>query len=175
MSYNHTGLNAATTYKYRVRAYKKANGTTVYSSYTSAVKATTKKAVSGKIKGSNVNFRKGASISKAKIAQLKKGKNVTLTGKSGSWYKVKASIKGKSKTGYILDDYVKITSRQAKVNATNVNVRKGPGTSYKKVTTLTKGTEISVIGTRGSWYKISFSVKGKKKTGYMLTSYVSIL
>lgn len=175
VSYNHTGLNAATTYKYRVRAYKKANGTTVYSSYTSAVKATTKKAVSGKIKGSNVNFRKGASISKAKIAQLKKGKNVTLTGKSGSWYKVKASINGKSKTGYILDDYVKITSRQAKVNATNVNVRKGPGTSYKKVTTLTKGTEISVIGTRGSWYKISFSVKGKKKTGYMLTSYVSIL
>ena len=175
VSYNHTGLNAATTYKYRVRAYKKANGTTVYSSYTSAVKATTKKAVSGKIKGSNVNFRKGASISKAKIAQLKKGKNVTLTGKSGSWYKVKASINGKSKTGYILDDYVKITSRQAKVNATNVNVRKGPGTSYKKVTTLTKGTKISVTGTKGSWYKISFSVKGKKKTGYMLTSYVSIL
>ena len=175
VSYNHTGLNAATTYKYRVRAYKKANGTTVYSSYTSAVKATTKKAVSRKIKGSNVNFRKGASISKAKIAQLKKGKNVTLTGKSGSWYKVKASINGKSKTGYILDDYVKITSRQAKVNATNVNVRKGPGTSYKKVTTLTKGTKISVTGTKGSWYKISFSVKGKKKTGYMLTSYVSIL
>lgn len=175
VSYNHTGLNAATTYKYRVRAYKKANGTTVYSSYTSAVKATTKKAVSGKIKGSNVNFRKGASISKAKIAQLKKGKNVTLTGKSGSWYKVKASINRKSKTGYILDDYVKITSRQAKVNATNVNVRKGPGTSYKKVTTLTKGTKISVTGTKGSWYKISFSVKGKKKTGYMLTSYVSIL
>lgn len=175
VSYNHTGLNAATTYKYRVRAYKKANGTTVYSSYTSAVKATTKKAVSGKIKGSNVNFRKGASISKVKIAQLKKGKNVTLTGKSGSWYKVKASINGKSKTGYILDDYVKITSRQAKVNATNVNVRKGPGTSYKKVTTLTKGTKISVTGTKGSWYKISFSVKGKKKTGYMLTSYVSIL
>lgn len=175
VSYNHTGLNAATTYKYRVRAYKKANGTTVYSSYTSAVKATTKKAVSGKIKGSNVNFRKGASISKAKIAQLKKGKNVTLTGKSGSWYKVKASINGKSKTGYILDDYVKITSRQAKVNATNVNVRKGPGTSYKKVTTLTKGTKISVTGTKGSWYKISFSVKGKKKTGYMLTSYISIL
>ena len=175
VSYNHSGLNAATTYKYRVRAYKKANGTTTYSSYATAVKATTKKAVSGKIKGSNVNFRKGASTSKAKIAQLKKGKNVTLTGKSGSWYKVKASINGKSKTGYILDDYVKITSRQAKVNATNVNVRKGPGTSYKKVTTLTKGTKISVTGTKGSWYKISFSVKGKKKTGYMLTSYVSIL
>lgn len=175
VSYQHTGLNAATTYQYRVRAYKKANGTTTYSSYASAVKATTKKAVSGKIKGSNVNFRKGASTSKAKIAQLKKGKKVALIGKSGSWYKVKASINGKSKTGYILDDYVKITSRQAKVNATNVNVRKGPGTSYKKVTTLTKGTKISVTGTKGSWYKISFSVKGKKKEGYMLTSYVSIL
>lgn len=175
VSYSHTGLNAATTYKYRVRAYKKANGTTTYSSYASAVKATTKKSVSGKVKGSNVNFRKGASTAKAKIAQLKKGKKVTLIGKSGNWYKVKANINGKRKIGYILDDYVKITSCQAKVNATNVNVRKGPGTSYKKVANLTKGTKISVTGTKGSWYKISFSVKGKKKTGYMLTSYVSIL
>lgn len=174
-SYKNTGRSAATTYQYRIRAYKKGNGKTTYSSYSNVVTATTRKAATGKVTGSNVNFRKSASTNAARITQLKKGKTLSLTGKSGGWYKVKAKINGKIKTGYVSDDYVKITSRPAKVKASNVNVRKGPGTSYGKVDILQKGTKVSVTGSKNGWYKITFTKKNKQKTGYMLTSYVSLL
>jgi hypothetical protein len=47
--------------------------------------------------------------SKAKILKkLKKGSKVTITGKSGSFYKVTLKIKGKTKVGYVLKTSIKV-------------------------------------------------------------------
>lgn len=108
LSYKQTGMNAGTTYKYRMRAYKKSNGKTTYSSYTSAVKATTKKAVAAKVKATDVNVRKGPGTTYGKVTMLPKGAKISVTGSRGSWYKVKFKQNKKEKKGYMLTTYIKL-------------------------------------------------------------------
>lgn len=70
------------------------------------------------------------------------------------------------------------TPRSASVNASNLNVRSGPGTSYSAVAKLSKGTAVTVIGEKNAsdgalWYEIRFSASnGAETTGYVLNSYV---
>lgn len=69
------------------------------------------------------------------------------------------------------------TERSAKVNASTLNVRSGPGTANSLVTKLAKGTAVTVInettGTDGKlWYQIRFSSGQGTATGYVLGSYI---
>lgn len=69
------------------------------------------------------------------------------------------------------------TERSAKVNASTLNVRSGPGTANSLVTKLAKGTAVTVInektGTDGKlWYQIRFSSGQGTSTGYVLGSYI---
>ena len=66
------------------------------------------------------------------------------------------------------------TARQATINASSLNVRSGPGTSYSRVTNLSKGASVTVINeTTGSdgklWYQIRLS---NGSTGYVLGTYI---
>lgn len=71
------------------------------------------------------------------------------------------------------------TERSAKVSATTLNVRSGPGTSNASVARLNKNSAVTVIGeTTGSdgklWYQIRFTgTGGQTATGYVLGTYVS--
>ena len=68
--------------------------------------------------------------------------------------------------------------RTASVNATNLNVRTGPGTSYPSAGKLSKGTAVTVIGEQTAadgvlWYQIRFSGSGgAEATGYVSGSYI---
>ncbi|MGN0159297.1 MAG: SH3 domain-containing protein [Brotaphodocola sp.] len=70
------------------------------------------------------------------------------------------------------------TARSATINASSLNVRSGPGTSYSKVDSLTRGTAVTVINeTAGSdgrvWYQIRFTGSGGvSSSGYVLNTYV---
>lgn len=66
----------------------------------------------------------------------------------------------------------------AKVNATTLNVRSGPGTSYSVAGKLTNGTTVTILGeTTGTdgktWCKIQFTGStGSQSIGYVLSSYL---
>ena len=60
----------------------------------------------GKVTGSTVNLRKGASTSNSVIVVLPKGTAVTVIDSTGSWYKIKATYKGKNYTGYMSATYI---------------------------------------------------------------------
>lgn len=69
------------------------------------------------------------------------------------------------------------TERSATINASSLNVRSGPGTSYSQVGHLYKDTPVTVInettGTNGSlWYQIRYSAGGGTATGYVLSTYL---
>jgi len=70
------------------------------------------------------------------------------------------------------------TERVATVNASSLNVRSGPGTSYSQVTRLDKGASVTVIGESNAsdgklWYQIRFTGSGGvQTTGYALSTYV---
>ena len=125
----------------------------------------------------SVNLRKSASTKSARLATIKKGKKITILKTSGSWLKVKYD----GKTGYVYKTYVnkQFTTKDYSGKftlKTNLNVRKGPGTSFVKAGTLKKGTVVTVKGkTSNGWYTITY----KGATRYIsasskyLTKYVA--
>lgn len=70
------------------------------------------------------------------------------------------------------------TERSATVNASSLNVRSGPGTTYSVVTKLTNGAAVTVIDEKTAsdgalWYQIRFnSSGGAALTGYVSKSYL---
>ena len=57
-----------------------------------------------------------------------------------------------------------------KVNV-RLNVRKGPGTSYRIAGTLTHGTQVEVLGASGSWSQI----RTESLEGYVMTTYLKMI
>lgn len=118
------------------------------------------------VSGSSVNFRSGPSTSYKSYGMLPVGTEVTVLEYTNStWYKVKYN----DEVGYIHTNYLveKITtplgSDEYIVLGSTVNVRKGPSTSYGKITSLKRGTRVKVTGTKNNWYKVSIN----NKTGYI--------
>ena len=70
------------------------------------------------------------------------------------------------------------TARSATINASSLNVRSGPGTSYSRVDKLTRGAAVTVTnestGSDGrTWYQIRFTgSNGTTSSGYVLNTYV---
>lgn len=68
-------------------------------------------------------------------------------------------------------DEIKVKTKKAVKGATksqNINLRKSASVSSKKLGTLKKkGTKVTVIGSCGSWYRLSVKINGKLRTGYI--------
>lgn len=70
------------------------------------------------------------------------------------------------------------TARSATVNASSLNVRSGPGTTYSVVAKLSQGTAVTVINEKSAsdgalWYEIRFSgSQGAETTGYALHRFI---
>lgn len=80
---------------------------------TTAKKTTTTTTKTGWVTASSLAVRKKASDSAAKVTTLKKNAQVTITGTSGNWYKVKVG----SVTGYVKKAYIS-TSKVVSSNVT---------------------------------------------------------
>lgn len=117
-----------------------------------------------------LNVRSSASASASRVASLKKGSYITLMEKSGSWWKVEYA---KGKYGYCHSDYITIvqgTPVSVNTGGGNLNVRSGPGTSYGRTATLTKGETVLYLSTTGGWSRVLYH---GTKTGYVSAQYLS--
>lgn len=56
------------------------------------------------------------------------------------------------------------------VTASSLNLRKAASTDSKVVTTLREGASVTINGTSGSWYKVTY----RGKTGYVFKKYIKI-
>lgn len=113
-SYTDSTVDSGTAYKYKIRAYKKTDSRTFYSSSYSSVlsvttsgEATTRKGYVN-ITDGFLNIRKSASTSADVVAQLENGTALTILATSGDWYKVSFKLDGETITGYGHKDYIKI-------------------------------------------------------------------
>ncbi len=140
----------------------------------------------------NMNVREEPSVSSARVGGAKEGDTFTITGDDGTW----VSITFNGKKAYLKKSYLIITYKFKKVTAvgtssssssssssetktgtvtaSSLKVRAGAGTSYDVITTVSKGTKLTITGSSGNWYKISIKVDGSKKTGYVSKDYVSV-
>jgi uncharacterized YkwD family protein len=107
---------------------------------------------------SSVNFRSAPNTSSSSIIKtLPKGTAVKMVAEIDNFYVVQTKT---NEIGYISKSYVKATSTPpagaatyynlsaytATVNSSGTIVRGGPSTSFRKVTSLSKGTTVQVIG-----------------------------
>jgi len=135
----------------------------------------------GYINASGVNFRTGPSTRYTSQGKLDKNTALTVTATSGNWYQVTLSSSGKS--GYVYKTYVTLgaaatptpapaSGAPGYINASGVNFRTGPSTSYKSNGKLDKNTALTLLGISGSWYKVKITSTGKN--GYVFAKYVTL-
>ena len=146
---------------------------------------------------SSLNVRKSAKTSAKSLIKIPKNTKVSIKGitqKSGKyWYKVKVTYNKKTKTGYVLADYIKVTRNTSSSNnnsnsnsstakagyvndkvSTYLNVRKSASLTGSILLRIPKKTVVSVLATTGSWYKVKTSYGGKTVTGYAAKEYITI-
>ncbi|MCC8022232.1 MAG: SH3 domain-containing protein [Clostridiales bacterium] len=66
-----------------------------------------------------------------------------------------------------------VTAYQVSVNTETLNVRSTPSTSGTLLTTVSRGTALTVSATNGDWLKVSFTKNGSTVTGYVSGAYVT--
>ncbi len=159
-----------------VSGYMLASLLKVYSATSATVNVTTASGTA--VTSRDVNLRTGPGYNYSVLYLTPKGTTVTLTGKSGNWYRV--SIGGT--TGYMLASLLKVNAAGTTANVTvtaasgtavtsrDVNLRTGPGYDYSIIYLTPKGTTVTLTGKSGNWYRVS--VGGT--TGYMLASLLKV-
>ena len=131
-----------------------------------------------------LNVRSGAGTNYSVIGSLSNGAKVEIVETSGSWYKIKYG----SGYGYISKDYVTVssssnsgssssssssttTTQSGTVKASGgLNVRSGAGTSYSVIGSLSNGSQVEIVETSGSWYKIKYG----SGYGYVSKDYILV-
>ncbi len=133
----------------------------------------------GRITSSGVNMRIGPGTSYTSLKKLSKDTGIYITTKTGSWYSVIVGSIG----GYVHEDYVEVTGSVVKdevetsgatgrgVTTGKVRLRKGPGTGSESITTLSKGTELTLYGISNGWYSAKLS---DGTAGYVSSKYVKV-
>ena len=108
--------------------------------------------------GSNLRLRSNPSTNSLVVDVAPKGEVVVVVSQEGDWYKVIYNLQ----EGYMHSDYVSVLTKEnaelgyGSVNAYDVNLRSGAGTSYNVVTQADKGDKVYIVGLNTGWYKVIF-------------------
>ena len=121
--------------------------------------------VTTKYAGSTVNIRAGAGTNYNAIAAVTRGTRLSVLSTANGWYQV--SVPSKGVTGYISASYVSL-GLSARTTG-NVNFRTGAGTGYERISTIAKGSKITVLSVGEKWSQVSYN----GKTGYISNAYWS--
>ena len=106
------------------------------------------------------SVRSGPSTAYSQLYTLNVGQSITAYTSNGDWLQITAP--GSWSDSYIYRQLIRFYNRATATG--NVNIRKGPGTSYAKVGVLYKGLSVTLLATDGKFCRVD--------TGYTI-AYVS--
>lgn len=128
-----------------------------------------------------LNVRAGAGTNYPVVTWVADGDKIDIVQEGASWSKIKVVKNGK--TGYIKNAYIENhsggtptdpgtigTATAGSVSGNGVNLRTGPGTSYDKIVSLSKGAKVKIWSESGNWYYVTTSGNAK---GWMSKNYIS--
>lgn len=167
-----------------------------------AVRNETYAAKTGTVTASSLNVRTGAGTSYAQLKSgstkvaLKKGTSVTISSEKSGWYYISFKYNNKTLKGYVLKDYIKVSSSTStssstatkfKVPATTrsvLNVRKSASATAAQLTVsgkkvkLSKGQKITILNEKvvknEKWYYVSFTYSKKTRYGWVHGDHVKL-
>lgn len=127
----------------------------------------------------NLNVRSGPGINYKIVKVLKTGTKVTSTKVTGKWHQIGSGqwvsglyLKAAPKPSSTASSTATKTTKQVQVATAALNVRKGPGTSYGKLTVVTNGKKFTWHETKNGWHKLTYATG---KTGWVSGSYSKIV
>ena len=134
--------------------------------------------------GSNLNLRTGPGTGYGIKGTVDNGAAVKVLNTEDDWVKVTVSSTGK--TGWIMAKYIGGASSGSssgssstssasngkvyRVTSSTLNMRKGAGTGFTKIATLSKGDAVKVTGSNGNWFKV---ITPDGKSGWVSKSYLT--
>ena len=135
------------------------------------------------VKGGYLRMRNSPSTDAVVLERYPSGTVLSLLGNLGDWLFVQASDGNK---GYMMSAYLTIgagstvvststastssgTAYVTSSNGKSVNLRARPNKNAVSITRYPVGTQVTILGTDGSWKK----VKVGNNTGYMMTQFLS--
>ena len=127
-------------------------------------------------------LREGPGTNYKAVATLPKGIKINVVGREGYWLKVES--KTGNKPGYIDEQYARpLQAQQTAPTKTvvppvagpyrtlrDIDLREGPGTTFKVVTKIPAGIKVNVVRAEGDWLRVE-SKRGAKP-GYVEKSSV---
>lgn len=191
-------LNGQTVTAYVYKSYitltdNNSNNTNNNNNSTSSSDQTTSVSGQGVVNTSyGLNVRSSASTSASILGCLGKNATVQITGQSGTWYQVTATVNGKTVTGYVAAAYITKTEgasdsnsgsndttaedtttyTKGKVTCVALNLRSQASTASTVLTVLYQNTYLTIEGESNGWYKVSTTSNGKTVSGYVSADYV---
>ena len=128
----------------------------------------------GECTGNNVNVRTGPSTSYSRITMVNKGTQFDILGSQNGWYNIRLQ---NGTVGWMIGDYVKVFDGSdngqeetiAQCTGDYVNIRTGPGTSYKRITMINRGVKFTVLGSKNGWYNVKLQ---NGTVGWIIGDYV---
>ena len=133
------------------------------------------------VKATALRVRATPSTSSRVVGTVKKGTVVTISQLNGDWGYVSggASVRGWVALSYLSTSSVSAgssstntSSRSYVVTASALNVRAGASASARRITSIKKGTVVTLSQTNGNWGYISYYKSGKLVTGWVSLSYL---
>ena len=162
------GLKNDTTYSFRIRAYKTAGGSNVYSDYVR---------IAGKTRIANVASFKGSAVS-ASAVKLDWSKNDKATGyvieqyRGGKWTAL-ATTKNNTTLTFTVKGLAKGTAYSFRIKSfrkTGSTTDFSEYTAIKAATLLDGVSDLKVTSVTGSWITLEWA-KNAKATGYSIEQY----
>ena len=128
----------------------------------------------GECTGNNVNVRTGPSTSYSRITMVNKGTQFDILGSQNGWYNIRLQ---NGTVGWMIGDYVKVFDGSdngqeetiAQCTGDYVNIRTGPGTSYKRITMINRGVKFTVLGSKNGWNNVKLQ---NGTVGWIIGDYV---
>lgn len=134
-----------------------------------------------KLSSGTLNVRKTASKTASIVTKLSNGDSVDIISKTsnsaGAWYKIEAN----GKTGYVLQQYVKVgsssggattTSKTGTVRTSTMKIYKSKSSKSTLLATAKKGDTVDILQltSSSSWAKVKYN----GKTGYCAKSSLTV-
>lgn len=113
----------------------------------------------GFVNASALRLRQQPSTASAVLATASKDECIVVISCEGDWYRVIYNLQ----TGYMHKDYLNVLTAEnaelgyGRVIGTSVNLRRGPGTSYSRVATASRGEKCYILGLNQGWFKVIYN------------------
>jgi len=124
------------------------------------------------VDASSLRLRSSPSTSSKILDTAYDNEVVVLLGKSGDWYKVIYNLQ----TGYMHSKYLDVSTREnaelgyGRITGNKVNIRSGPGTSYKSLASAAINDTAYIIGINNKWFKVIYG----DIVGYIRSDYLAL-